>query len=666
MSRNIKEIGKELLGKSLNSFHRKTGLTQLEENNKVQDGILNGILSQVDDAYIEKTEQSNVIHLDGSGDGVVVLDGIEGNTMVNMIDVDNTHGTYIIENTKNTGIIYGKTTILKPNTTYTIMYYIKGTTEVNVTSVSSMFRLDSYNQDGSVINGFFHGFTGKLTTNYQFVKSKFETTNNIGFINLHVRNAYHDYALESNTLTVKDVIILEGDWTNRETPSHFIGLQSSFEENVEEDKYKIEILMKNKNLIDTKAKFPYVVNSTTNNGRNVGVVKCLPNTQYAIHLKTNNEKGVVTCVCSPKEFTQEEMNGLGFQSICYNYSRDYYNGVKFEWQVIGTDKKETILTPPNTKYIYINSDYRFGIDFSITSIQLEKGSVATSYTKPKYNKIKLLINEPLRAVGDIKDKLCIVNNKLMVERNCEEHQYSPLKQTYTYGGSNYNVTYFTVNDTLKSNGSAIISDKLISTIQAWAGHSIGIGAIKVNGENRIIHSHEESGEVFLSKLNSLLPKYVYVLAEPYYEEVLNEYGEPILLEGYENGTIYIDSTIVPTTSVRYTPKMESFKTLKEVNNNNIMLTNDIDDNIIPYMMDVDLMIMKKEMALMSQYKIRRMGAKDMASMQKRTQDMLERLIKGKTLTEQECKTRITTYLNAGKITDTQAEELNFLIDEIYA
>ena len=49
MSRNIKEIGKELLGKSLNSYHRRTGLTQLEKNNEMQDGILDGILSQVDD-----------------------------------------------------------------------------------------------------------------------------------------------------------------------------------------------------------------------------------------------------------------------------------------------------------------------------------------------------------------------------------------------------------------------------------------------------------------------------------------------------------------------------------------------------------------------------------------------------------------------------------------
>ena len=89
MSRNIKEIGKELMGKSLSSYHRKTGLPQLEKNNEMQDGILNGILSQVDNAYIEKTEQSNVIHLEGSGDGVVVLDSVEGNTMVNILKYKN-------------------------------------------------------------------------------------------------------------------------------------------------------------------------------------------------------------------------------------------------------------------------------------------------------------------------------------------------------------------------------------------------------------------------------------------------------------------------------------------------------------------------------------------------------------------------------------------------
>lgn len=139
----------------------------------------------------------------------------------------------------------------------------------------------------------------------------------------------------------------------------------------------------------------------------------------------------------------------------------------------------------------------------------------------------------------------------------------------------------------------------------------------------------------------------------------------IHLDGYENGTLHVDSTIAPTTTVRHTPKMRSLKTLSEVSNNNVMLTADINDTIIPYMMEVDLMIMEKEVALTSQKNIRKIGAEDMTSMQKRTLQMLERLIKGRTLTEQECQTRVATYLSAGKITDIQAEELMLLIPEVY-
>lgn len=137
MSRNIKEIGKELLGKSLNSYHRKSGLTQLEKNNEMQDGILDGILSQVDDAYIEKTEQSNVIHLDGSGDGVVVLDSIEGNTMVNLypqLKLFNHSQVQILTDTsiKITQMAIGNAQLLKnptdmklkPNTLYTVWAFV--------------------------------------------------------------------------------------------------------------------------------------------------------------------------------------------------------------------------------------------------------------------------------------------------------------------------------------------------------------------------------------------------------------------------------------------------------------------------------------------------------------------------------------------------------------
>ena len=114
--------------------------------------------------------------------------------------------------------------------------------------------------------------------------------------------------------------------------------------------------------------------------------------------------------------------------------------------------------------------------------------------------------------------------------------------------------------------------------------------------------------------------------------------------------------------------MESFKAVKEVKSNNSLLSNDINESIIPYMMEVDMLIMEKEMSLFSSLNknIRKMEVLDMTSMQKRTGEMLTRLIKGKTLTKEEAQTRVTVYLNAAKITDEQAEELMLLIDEVYA
>ena len=60
---------------------------------------------------------------------------------------------------------------------------------------------------------------------------------------------HHDWQ-SSYEMEIKDVILLEGDWTNKEIPSMFEGLQSSFEEKVnDEGKYEIEILSNNKNLV---------------------------------------------------------------------------------------------------------------------------------------------------------------------------------------------------------------------------------------------------------------------------------------------------------------------------------------------------------------------------------------------------------------------------------
>ena len=589
MSKNIKEIGKELLGKSLNSFHRKTGLIQLERNNEIQDGTLNGILSQVDDVYIEKTEQSNIIYLEGSGDGVVVLDGIEGNTMVNLLKDLRASGAWVDNGNKfslniTTGsgqpLIIGNLNYeLKKDTVYTVILNV-------VEYTTGIPHVCFMNKENNKIAS----TTQVTTSSIGLKKFKLITKSDIDSSILRIlpRNGI------DNTYSIgKDILILEGDWTNKEIPaSYFEGLQSSFEEKASDDgKYEVEILSKNNNLIPIDAEFGYL---------------------------------------------QSSLPTVGVTS--------YY------------EEKVTI---PH-----------------------------------KQNKIKLLINEPLRSTPhNISDRLCIKDKRLVVERKCGEITLDgsedwALDQCFeTFGQvrirhiafdrknkprnklySSHYTQCKIYSDNMK-NAPKLTNNSTENLDTVFAGDS-EYYALLVKFKNSTLGLNDGVNVAnFISKVKEYLQNknvtVVYELVTPYYEEVLNEYGEPIILEGYENGTLYIDSTVTPTTTVRYTPKMESFKTLKEVNKNNNSITLDINENIIPYMMDVDYMIMEKEMALPSQINIRKVEVLDMTSMQKRTQEMLERLIKGKTLTEQECKTRVTTYLNAGKITDEQAEELMLVISEIY-
>ena len=643
MSRNIKEIGKELMGKSLNSFHRKLGLTQLEENNKMQDGILNGILSQVDDAYIEKTEQSNVIHLDGSGDGVVVVDGVEGNTMVNLCN-KTTH-TIIGENSNNWNKnIYLKRPLVVGNK-YTLIINVKSYTLDKGYSI--MGRV-SVNQNTEVQYGLMY------TVNKAGIhKNVFTAQKALDMLSIADENNS-----TSGESIVEDFILLEGDYTNKEI-NYFEGLQSSFEEKVNENgKYEIEILSSNKNLWNGKlysgwgGETPIMQELGSRDNIITDFIRVKKNTTYYINIPSCTYSWLYD---KDKKLIKSNLGTINAYINGTNSEDAYYMIIGKSVGNAGIDKNELK-------------------NVMISKVKNEK------YVPQKQNKIKLLLNEPLRAVKDIKDRLCVKDGKLAVKRKCGKIKMRCSDLNLTINGGNFTDTSrgFYTSIPIDSNNrkpkncntdsTAIVEDNFGTKVIALADYSNGVRiSIYFNYNPTNYPAQATSLESFTSYMQNKILNIVYELEEPYYEEVLNEYGEPILLEGYENGTIYIDSTIVPITTVRYTPKMDSFKTLKEVNNNNIMLTNDVNDNIIPYMMDVDLMIMEKEMALMShQYKLRRTGEKDMTSMQKRTQDMLTRLIKGKTLTEQECKTRVVTYLDAGKITDAQADELMLLISEVYA
>lgn len=655
---NIKNIGKELLGKSLNSFHKKTGLTQLEKNNEVQDGILSGILSQVDDAYIEKTEQSNVIHLDGSGDGVVLVDSIKGNTMVNLVKQGNKEN--VIGISGGTLAKYQYTQNLKNNTDYVAIMYFE-----NITN-EDFFNLNlSYNRG-------MYGNQNIVNSNGTFV-FKFNTQKR------DTLDAFWIYFTNGTVVTstnpkVKNLMVFETSSVENIPIQYFEGLQSSFEEKTtDEGKCEIEILMKNKNLIPIEYKRyeSYIYHSTY---KAIKLDKLNPNETYKLSVKTKNgnlKNGEYICISPTINPNHASSFGLSYFMIVEN----------------GIPRSSMNFSPQNNGEYYLSFWHNGGITKEtfnnmmneIEYIQLEKVNSSNKWEQPKQNKIKLLINEPLRAIGDIKDKLCVKDGKLMIERNLSSTILKDIDSfVLNASGNTPSILYceFILNNKIVSNNGKevqpIICNKYatVSYDRRFETDTEGIYDVSHNNSVYVkLLKSKVSSTTDINVLNEYFknnPTYVVYKSATTYEEVLNEYGEPILLEGYENGTLYIDSTIIPTTSVRYTPKMESFNTLKEVSNNNIMLTNDINNTIVPYMMEVDLMIMEKEVALMSQKNIRKIGAEDMTSMQKRTQQMLERLIKGKSLAEQECKTRVTTYLNANKITDEQAEELMLLISEVYA
>ncbi len=93
------------------------------------------------------------------------------------------------------------------------------------------------------------------------------------------------------------------------------------------------------------------------------------------------------------------------------------------------------------------------------------------------------------------------------------------------------------------------------------------------------------------------------------------------------------------------------------------MASDINDDILPKMMDLDFEIMMKEMQSPSTFKMR--GAIDMATMQERTYEMLKRLIKGKSLPEKEIKERVMIYLEGSRINEQQAADLMLYIAEVY-
>lgn len=364
-------------------------------------------------------------------------------------------------------------------------------------------------------------------------------------------------------------ILVDAEGNETDTPAEGCRLVSVGEE---EDN-KLIILSKNKNLFDGEIE-KYYINSSTgqNNGwmeywRSKDYIRCTPNEKYLVNFKYKDVK----------------KNGAMF---FYDKDKNY----------IGMTYTNPTVTPSNCEFIRIagqaeNSGILIDIT-KVTDIMLCKGVDVADYIEPKQHKTEILLNEPLRSLPNgVCDE--IMGNQLIrrigkVILDGSENWWENWRNTEE--------TYATICRTYYNNklgGQAIsnyLPHKTYSDVY-WGRIGIGVYTDKSYSFALCFPKIEE-----YSTPNLILSDYpitvLYELAEPIIEELPNS----ITIQGFDDTTMYIENSITPTVQYGYNAlipyKQELLNQKEEVETNTL----DIEQNIIPYLMDMEfnLMLMEDE------------------------------------------------------------------------
>ena len=351
----------------------------------------------------------------------------------------------------------------------------------------------------------------------------------------------------SDVTTMKDVLVLEGDWTTKADliPANFSGIESAFEQELVTDendehygKYKVNARVVGKNLFDmSKTK---VAGNILDKGSNYIIVNneiidmsyCCdfnPNSQYTLSWELEK---------------LENDNMVGFEFIYTDGTSDY----------LIRDIKSTLTSSPGKTISEIRLTYNSTGKSKISNIQLEEGDTATEYEPYKESNITFYIEEPLRGVGTAKNKVYVKNDKVVVQRNCTE---LIINDTNLYTISEVNNNYPSVLR-LWYDSKYMPNFKegtiLCDTLPSYNGYNglheniSGIGysnGLDIHLPLPTISTIDEVREYL--KNNPL--KIVYQLAEPTYEEV--EYNDvKLFIESFKNSTLFYNSN-VPVTSKLY-------------------------------------------------------------------------------------------------------------------
>ena len=484
------------------------------------------------------------------------------------------------------------------------------------------------------------------------------TTNNVLKLTTPATLTDDSLRLYGKGIKGSKVRLLEGDKTNW-IPSHFEGMKSSFEDKFDssDNTYKMEISSKNKNLFTHKEYIPVNGLSVETPNDNTVILKdATPNNYKQLYLWIRGLKANVNYIVT------SDVNAIsGIPLIALQDAKTTNDAFisKTESRNRATFKLKQGHDTVKLR-LFVNhqgGDIAGHIEYK--NIQIREETTSETYEETKSNKIQFSSIEPLRGVGDIKDKFVFKDDgKLYIERNTIQADLTrelpwSLNKIVADSASQFVCRPFSKWGKCEPKETEIICSKKPTLKNDGGKHSIWVydkSTIVLQMDYGLIKNINDLSDW----LDKEKPIVIVPLVEPTYEEIPFEL-QKIILEGYENGTLFFDTNIPPTSTVRYageTPIVRSVKLNKtEVLNN----TNDINDNIIPYLMDMDYRVVCLQLATEEIE-----GGVSMARLFGGAYEMLKRDILSKRLTREEYGHRLADYFNAGKLTEEQVRELEEL------
>lgn len=352
-------------------------------------------------------------------------------------------------------------------------------------------------------------------------------------------------------------ILVDADGNETDTPAEGCRLVS-----VGEEDNKLIFLSKNKNLFDGKIE----IVEYPNKQRTVNFIKVKPNTNY-ISSQIFNTSGW-TCV---EEYDKN-----------FNLIKDSNKGF--------SNGKFTTLE--NTYYIKL----KWHTDYNLTNVMVVEGNVLpTEFIPYQSHKTEILLNEPLRSLPNgVCDE--IIGNQLIrrIGKKVLDGSETWWKN-WRYSDDKY--SSICRSDFGQKNNTIVLSNILpnISYVDAYYSRVEGVGTYNNKGREYsfTLCFNKKDGYENASDILSDRPiEILYELAEPIIEELPNS----ITLQGFDDTTMYIENSITPTVTYGYNAlipyKEEVLNQQQEVETNTL----DIEQNIIPYLMDMEfnLMLMEDE------------------------------------------------------------------------